>query len=290
MSAEVPATDTPPPVRYRHFTVPPATVRLTVDDLTTLLPDGVWIGTEADKKREVTLPTTEILEKNFPRIRLSRLADLLPGCLRVEGAPDWIALPADRVVLAYHPESRREKILEPGEEPAPEPAPEPAAEEKRRPGWKKIPKPELAPVPPPKPIPLGERTFPAEEEKRLQHIFLTEDALPVAHLVDLAGKLPSLQGCALTHGAEHVRSENFPAGIDVPALADTALDLLPKAGHAHGLRFLPTLTLYAESGPISLLHRGDYRMVVVHRERGFLPGVREKIDAALEMLAALPKA
>ncbi len=295
MSAETPATATPPPPRHRHYTVPPATVRLTVDDLTALLPEGAWTGNTADKARELSLPAAEILETNFPRIRLARLRDLLPGCLRIEGLPEWIALPTDRVALAYRPETRRELLPEAGE-PAAAPRPEAAAP---LPSWKRLLKPTLAPPPaeeatapappPPAPLPLAEQRLASEAEARLQQIFHSEEELSVRQLVALAGALPALQGCALSLGGETVRSPGFPAALDVPPLGAGALELLSQAGASSGLRFHPVVTLYAESGPISLLHRGEYRLLVAHRERGFLPGVREKLAALLDLLAAAPK-
>jgi hypothetical protein len=288
MSAEAPAPQPAAPPHYRYFTVAPATVRLTVDDLIALLPPEAWIGPEADKQRELALPAAEILETNFPRIRASRLRDLLPGNLRLpDGTPEWVALPTDRVALAYRPETRRELIVEAAEKPTDEPA-EPArpqetpvepAAEAPTPAWKRVPKPVPAPVA------LADLRVPAEAEARLQQIFLTEEELPVSHLIALAGALPGLQGCVLVRGAESVRSPGVPVGLDVPSLATGTADLLTNLGKPSGLHFQPAITLYAESGPVSLLHAGNFRLLVLHRERGFLPGVREKLATALEILA-----
>jgi len=292
---EAPASSpSPAPPRYRYFTVPPATVRLTVDDLIALLPPEAWIGPEADKQRELALPAAEILETNFPRIRASRLRDLLPGNLRLPAdTPEWVALPTDRVALAYRPETRRELIVEPAgsnstpvvesapaaEAPKP-PETESAAEtDASLPSWKRVPKPIPAPVA------LADFRLPPEAESRLQQVLHAEEELPVSRLLDLAGALPGLQGCALVRGAEVVRSAGVPAGLDVPSLAVGARDLLEGLGKPSGLHFKPAITLYAESGPVSLLHAGDLRLLVVHRERGFLPGIREKLEALLEALS-----
>jgi len=292
---EAPASSpSPAPPRYRYFTVPPATVRLTVDDLIALLPPEAWIGPEADKQRELALPAAEILETNFPRIRASRLRDLLPGNLRLPAnTPEWVALPTDRIALAYHPETRRELIVEPADNPplptaesvpaadAPKPPEaEPAAEsDAPLPSWKRLPKPIPAPVA------LADFRLPAEAEARLQQVLHAEEELPITRLLALAGALPGLQGCALVRGSETVRSAGVPVGLDVPSLAIGARDLLEALGKPSGLHFKPAITLYAESGPISLLHAGDLRLLVIHRERGFLPGIREKLEALLEALS-----
>lgn len=337
--ADAPVSDPPPKPpapRYRYFTVPPATVRLPVDDLTALLPAGAWIGSDADKRRELALPTAEVLEKNFPRIRFSRLSDLLPGCIRaVENAPEWIVLPTDRVALAYQPETRREPLAEPEKKPA---APaetaastaKPTANEpaKPLPAWKRLLKPILAPPPepakagetsessegprpvetvappaaasvspiepakpasapePPKPVPLAEVRVSPEAEARLQQAFMTEEELPVARLIALGGALPNLQGVILRRGGETVRSDESLAGIDDAALTAGARQILQTMGGTSGLRFKAAVTLYAESGPISFLEHGPLQLVVRHRERAFLPGVREKLEAILEAIAA----
>lgn len=354
---DAPKTATP---KYRHYVVPPAAVRLTVDDLTTLLPEGAWIGSEADKKRELALPTAEILETNYPRIRFSRLCDLLPGCVRyMSEAPEWIALPTDRVVLAYKPETRRELIEEPApekpepkaqEKPAIETPAEPATDSEKKPegteaakeapkasGWRRLLKPilagapaqpreekpaseeskENAPVeaekkaetpvaekiekadaPPPAPaapapekasVPIPLTRLPAELESKLQEVFMVEDALTVQRLVDLSSELPGIQGCVLSRGTVSVSSPGVPPGLDIRALSSGAVDLLQKMGASSGLKLTPALTLYSDAGPLSFLQHGDLHLLVVHRQRGFLPGVREKLETVLHTISgALP--
>ncbi|MDD5199628.1 MAG: hypothetical protein PHC88_07465 [Terrimicrobiaceae bacterium] len=284
MSAPPEAPAHPPsPPRYRYFTVPPAAVRLTVDDLTALLPEGAWNGTDEDKRRELALPSAEILEANFPRIRFSRLRNLLPGCIRsIDGAPEWVALPTDRVAIAYRPETRRELISEPEKEAGP------VAEAKSNEvavETKSTAEPVAKTEPPPEPVALSALRIPAKLQSRLQRIYMTEDEVTASRLIELAGGLPGLQGCALVRGAETVCSSGFPAGLDAPSLAANARELLDGLGKSSGLEFQPTITLYAESGPVSLLHKGGFRILVFHRERGFLPGVRETLATTLELLA-----
>jgi hypothetical protein len=297
MTTEAPAP-APEAPKYRYFTVPPATVRLAVEDVIALLPAGAWIGGDHDKQRELALPTAEILERNYPRIRLARLGHLLPGCIHLpDGAPEWIPLPTDRIARAYKPETRREPIVEdPAKDEAPSHSP---ADEKSGtpiPAWKQVPKPVLAPPPEegakPEPEPpaaphvsFAQRTISHEPSTRLQQIFMTEDALDVQRVVELTGALPGLAGCILVRESEDARSSGAPAGWDSPELASEARRLLEDADRADtGLTLLPVLTLYADSGPVSFLRRGALTLLVAHRERGFLPGVREKLEALLELV------
>jgi len=296
MTKETPAP-APEAPKFRYFTVPPATVRLPVEDVIALLPAGAWIGGDHDKQRELALPTAEILERNYPRIRLARLSHLLPGCIHLpDGAPEWIPLPTDRIVRAYKPETRREPIVEsPATDDAPAPSPADEKPGTPTPAWKQVPKPVLAPPPeedakpaepPPAPqVPFAQRAISDEPAARLQQIFMTEDALDVQRVVELAGALPSLAGCILVRESEHARSSGAPSGWDGPELASEARRLLEDAGRADtGLTLLPVLTLYADSGPVSFLRRGALTLLVAHRERGFLPGVREKLEALLELV------
>lgn len=292
--AAAPAPEAP---KFRTFTVPPATVRLCVEDVIALLPAGAWIGSDADKRRELALSTAEILEKNYPRIRFARLSHLLPGCIRLpDDAPEWIPLPTDRVARAYKPETRREPILENAIVPE---TTEALAANAPIPSWKQVPKPVLAPPPgenakpepapeplPPAPsVPFAQRKIAAGCATRLQQIFMTDDDLDVQRIVELAGTLPALTGCLLVRESEVSRSPGAPAGWDGPELAAEARRLLEEAARADtGLTLVPAITLYAESGPVSFLRRGALTLLVAHRERGFLPGVREKLDAMLELV------
>jgi len=293
--AAAPAPEAP---KFRTFTVPPASVRLAVEDVIALLPDGAWIGSDADKRRELALSTAEILEKNYPRIRFARLSHLLPGCIRLpDDAPEWIPLPTDRIARAYKPETRREPILENAV--AAETAEATPAANAPIPSWKQVPKPVLAPPPgenakpepapeplPPAPsVPFAQRKIATGAATRLQQIFMTDDDLDVQRVVELAGALPALAGCVLVRESEVSRSPGAPAGWDGPELAVEARRLLEDAGRADtGLTLLPAITLYAESGPVSFLRRGALTLLVAHRERGFLPGVREKLEALLELV------
>ncbi|HEY8904200.1 MAG TPA: hypothetical protein VIM48_10840 [Chthoniobacterales bacterium] len=288
-STESPASPAPEP-QYRYVTVPPVSVRLTVGALVGQLPPGVWSGTESDKAREVALPTAEILETRFPRIRLDRLRDLLPGCIEVpHGAPEWIALPTYHVALAYRPEMRREDLDS-------TPAPAVSSERTPVPSWKRIAKPRLAPAPPPAQAPtatggstaespsLGGIIITGDGEARLREAFATNEPLTIERLVALASHLPGLRGCSLSRGNETVTSPGVISASDLRNLGARVSDLLAGISSSSGLRLLPEVTLHAESGPISILQRGPLVLIALHAEHAFPPGVREKFETLLECL------
>lgn len=339
--------------KYRYFLVPPASISLTVRDLVPALPAGMWSGTERDKQRSVSLPAGEVFETNAPRIRLSRLRDLLPGCLReIPDAPDAIALPVVPLALAYQPTTRREEIPQEIPEPEAPPAAEPATEAKEAeprtvtgkekdaeagpkdsppspavtpsapsdpapspeaapatlpeestpapkpiPAWKRLLKPKLAPPPAeaaaameasvqnapaappePPPLPLADRRIPAEDEAKLRGLFMIEDDLTVGTLVDLSAKLPGVTGCELLTDTGVAHSTTMPTAFKpsewiVPAREALArMTGIPTA--------MPVITLHPPSAAISMWLPAKFTLLVAHDERGFRPGVREKIDAA----------
>jgi hypothetical protein len=47
------------------------------------------------------------------------------------------------------------------------------------------------------------------------------------------------------------------------------------------------VTLHAEQGALSFLHNGELCLLILHADRGFLPGVRERLQ---EMLGHLSQA
>jgi hypothetical protein len=50
---------------------------------------------------------------------------------------------------------------------------------------------------------------------------------------------------------------------------------------------VPAVTIHAEKGPITFFHQDDLCLLVMHKDRGFVPGVREKLQKVVEHLAQL---
>lgn len=318
--------------KYRYFLVPPKTIPLPLGEIVPALPNGAWSGSERDKQRTIQLPTEETLAANIPRIRFHRLRELAPECIReVADAPDWVALPAVPLVLAYHPSVRREAIPEdpapPGPEPTPEakptpPAPEPAPASEKKPdqpsreeepaappaaaqdvetttpapapkpvpAWKRLLKPKLAPPPaatgeasteekPAAPLPVVDRAPVADDESRLRALFMTDDELTVGVLVDLCAKLPGITGCELLDDSGVLRPASMP---DKWKPSDWIAPAREALGKMQGIPAeMPCITLHPPAAAVSMWLPAKFSFIVVHDERGFRPGVREKIDAAV---------
>lgn len=126
------------------------------------------------------------------------------------------------------------------------------------------------------------------DQEPLQGLFLTEEILTVPRVIELCGGLPGINSCVLTHGTVVVASHNVPAGVDLVSMSAHASDMLQamRASSARmGVGSVPAVTLHTEKGVISFFNRDDLTMLVFHRDRGFVPGVREKMASVLGELS-----
>ena len=131
------------------------------------------------------------------------------------------------------------------------------------------------------------------DQDALQALFLTEEKLTVRRVVEICGTLPGIRSCVLTHGDLVVSAHNVPEGLDLVSMSATAakmLDAMQDSAAQLGLGQVPALTLHTERGPLSIVRQGGLAMLVVHADRGFIPGVREKLAAALGELSRAPLA
>lgn len=124
----------------------------------------------------------------------------------------------------------------------------------------------------------------------LQALFMTEEKLTLEHVISKAGELPGLKACVLAHGDKVLCTSNTAAGIDLKTLSGQAMTMLGQireSSASMGLGAVPAVTLHAEQGALSFLHNGELCMLVLHADRGFVPGVRERLQ---EMLGHLTDA
>jgi len=122
------------------------------------------------------------------------------------------------------------------------------------------------------------------EQEPLQALFLTDETMSVSRVIELCGGLPGISSCVLAHGSIVVASHNVPSGVDLVSMSAHAAEMLQamRASSARmGVGTVPAVTLHTEKGVISFFHRDDLTMLVFHRDRGFIPGVREKMAAVL---------
>ena len=128
----------------------------------------------------------------------------------------------------------------------------------------------------------------------LQALFMTEEKLTMDRVIAMAGQLPGLRACILAHGDQVVCASNTPSGIDLQTLSGQAMTMLAQIRESSskmGLGNVPGVTLHAEQGALSFLHNNELCLLVLHADRGFLPGVRERLQEMLGHLShaeALP--
>ena len=128
----------------------------------------------------------------------------------------------------------------------------------------------------------------------LQALFMTEEKLTLDRVIAIAGQLPGLRACILAHGDQVVCASNTPPGVDLQNLSGQAMTMLAQIRESSskmGLGNVPGVTLHADQGALSFLHNKELCLLVLHSDRGFLPGVRERLQEMLGLLSqaeALP--
>ncbi|NBZ95642.1 MAG: hypothetical protein EBR40_04320 [Proteobacteria bacterium] len=128
------------------------------------------------------------------------------------------------------------------------------------------------------------------EGSALQALFMTDEKLTLEKVVLKAGELPGLDACVLAHGDRVICASKAPAGTDLRTLSGQAMTMLSQirdSSEKMGLGSVPAVTLHADRGVVSFLHRGELCLLVLHGDRGFVPGVRERLQ---EMLGHLSEA
>ena len=270
----------------------------------------------------VVLPASEIFVGNVPKISLALLARLLPGI--VAPAETVIALPASKVAVAYglaggdavasglqtSPESGPDAsgggadslpvrkhgffsalpIFRRKGAPGPHPAgdPEPIRTENEQ-----VPEPPSAATTDPLSGPGGTAQpglqIGSVAEEALQALLLVDENLFPERVIELCGALPGIRSCVLMRGPAILAAHAVPEGLDPAPIGAGAAGLFWSVGEsaAHmGVGTVESVTLFtAGRGALSLLQAGGLTMIVLHMDRGFTPGVREKLAAVLHELA-----
>jgi predicted regulator of Ras-like GTPase activity (Roadblock/LC7/MglB family) len=126
------------------------------------------------------------------------------------------------------------------------------------------------------------------DQDSLQSIFMTEEFLSVDRVVELCGGLPGIKSCVLAHEAAVVASHKVPESIDLVSLSAHALEMLAamrQSAAQMGIGAVPAVTIHSEKGPITFFQQSDLCLLVLHKDRGFVPGVREKLQQVVERLS-----
>jgi len=131
------------------------------------------------------------------------------------------------------------------------------------------------------------------DQHALQALFMTDENLSTGRVVELCGGLPGIQSCVLTSENQVIASHNIPEGLDIISLSSNAAAMLHAMHDASadmGIGEIPAVTLHTAKGPLSIFQKEHLAMLVFHGDRGFVPGVREKMTAALTELTSAPLA
>ena len=131
------------------------------------------------------------------------------------------------------------------------------------------------------------------DQHALQALFMTDENLSTGRVVELCGGLPGIKSCVLTSENQVVASHNIPEGLDIVSLSSNAAAMLRAmhdASAGMGIGEIPAVTLHTARGPLSIFQKEHLAMLVFHGDRGFVPGVREKMTAALTELTHAPLA
>ena len=140
------------------------------------------------------------------------------------------------------------------------------------------------------PLPKSESKRAGEipDQDALQAVFMTEEFLSVDRVVELCGGLPGITSCVLAHGSAVLASHNVPESIDLVSLSAHALEMLAamrQSAARMGIGAVPAVTIHSEKGPITFFHQDDLCLLVLHKDRGFVPGVREKLQQVVARLS-----
>ena len=155
-----------------------------------------------------------------------------------------------------------------------------------------------APEPPPSeavlvetehlPVVGGKTSVEIPNQDALQAIFMTEEFLAMERVVELCGGLPGIKSCVLSHGSAVLASRNVPDSIDLVSLSAHAVEMLSgmrSSSAKMGIGAVPAVTVHSDKGPITFFHQDDLCLLVMHKDRGFIPGVREKLQQVVEELS-----
>lgn len=127
-----------------------------------------------------------------------------------------------------------------------------------------------------------------EQQEALQALFLTEENLTVPRVLELCCTLPGITSCVLARGASVIAAHNVPSHVDIVSLSANATEMLRamrESSARMGVGAVPAVTLHTEKGVISFFHGDELALLVFHKDRGFVPGVREKMTAAIAELS-----
>jgi hypothetical protein len=253
------------------------------------------LGTQA----EIALPL-DLIQSQLPHGRVvipgemfckALPSDLKPYFESIDPAAE-IPIPLQEIFSRLSPSAikvREDQEVAHPEAPIPTPFTEHADEDAKR----------FAQAPVEAPAAVNETPEPKDEapriavendSKRLQAIFLTDEPLDLVKTIQNVAGLPGLKSCLLstTEGLKLAGSFGDPEQEKaISTLLPELFDWTGSKLEALRAGTLETITFYYGLHQLSTFVRGKLCLTVIHDNRPFKPGVREKIRTVLNELAAL---
>ena len=130
----------------------------------------------------------------------------------------------------------------------------------------------------------------ASDSKRLQAIFMTDEPLDLAKTIHRVAGLPGLRSCVLSTMDGLMLAGNLGDPGQEKAISALLPELFRRTqSKMEALRAgtLETISLYCGLHQFSTFVQGNLCLTVLHDNRPFKPGVREKIQAVISELAIL---
>lgn len=203
----------------------------------------------------------------------------LPAAAQAEPAPSP-ETPEPEAAPAAAPRISIDMLTPPRVHLAPVPAPRVFAREEEAP-----PEPAAAEPLPDQP----EEPRPPFDPAVAQAALMTDDELDAQKIAQLIARLPGLTACLIAAPGGLTTAGEIPPGFNPGEIREIARDLFQTAArNAARLGTIAprTVTLHGEP-PISLFLERGVCLAVLHTDRGFLPGVREKLLILAEQVALL---
>lgn len=279
--AKVQLPATPPPTPARPEAAEPITIRVPPRETPeTTPPPPTETPAEPVPAPEPLRATTETtLRKPEPAPAEAPVAPL-PAAAQAEPAPPAEPAPSPKpqAAPAAAPRIPIDMLTPPRVHLAPVPAPRVFAREEEAP-------PEREPAA----EPLPEEPRPPFDPAVAQAALMTDDELDAKKISQLIARLPGLTACLIAAPSGLTTAGEIPPGFNPGEIREIARDLFQTA--ARNAARLGTIapravTLHGEP-PISLFLERGVCLAVLHTDRGFLPGVREKLLILAEQVALL---
>jgi hypothetical protein len=130
----------------------------------------------------------------------------------------------------------------------------------------------------------------ASESERLQALFMTDEPLDLAKTINKVADLPGLRSCILNTADGFKLAGN----LGDPGKEKAISELLPEVFQKTRSKIkelnaglLETITLCYGTEQLSTFMQGNLCLTVIHDNRPFKPGVREKVQSVISELATL---